>query len=669
MKHFLLKTMLLLCALVVGGSAWAADVTVLTEDFDDGSANGWTLSGKTSFQGTTGAKSLQIASGSGSGTATTPAFSSLVGTTATLTFKHESSSSTATRTLTITGNNCKVNGQASTTVTVGTTQSTATITITEASTSSKISFSAASGQGTKIDDVVIYYSSDPSSNVAFANTTPSITYPATKTYSQAPTTADGYTGTISYSITTNTAGASIDSSTGLVTVTKGGEVTVKATAAAVTGSFSLSEATYTLTVNDTRTDTPDLAWSSESANVTFGADNNVFPTLTNNHNVPVTYVSTNTSAATIDENTGVITLKDISATTTINAVFAGNDDYLEQTVSYTLNVTKASFSVKDGVFDFENAANADPLEDYGSGMTLVSTNTVYTTTEKTWMAGNVTMVTFRESGNGYRWWNADKTLRFYNGSGARFSVPTGYVITKIETTGANFDNSTPAGLSGATWSGASNEVILKVTSGRNIKAITITYTTENQSATIGSTGWTTFSSPYALDLSGLTASTGAAAAYYAHSLGSGNVVVKPTTETVAAGEGLLLKGTVGATVTIPVATAGTAIVGNMMVGCPTETVLGTNGSYYVLVNDGTGVAEFQSLADHGATIPAGKAYLNAGSSQGKLRIVFDEEATGINEVLGAGNEAQGTIFDMTGRKVTKATRGLYIVNGKKVFIK
>jgi len=177
------------------------------------------------------------------------------------------------------------------------------------------------------------------------------------------------------------------------------------------------------------------------------------------------------------------------------------------------------------------------------------------------------------------------------------------------------------------------------------------------SATIGSTGWTTFASSYPLDLSSMTASTGEVAAYYASAVGGGNVTMTSTeSDAVAAGTGIMLKGTASATITIPVAaSAGTAISGNKLIGCTTETNLEANDNYYVLVNNG-GTAEFQRLDTHGATIPAGKAYLNIGlgGSARALRIVFDD-VTGVANVE-AADEA-------------KAKEGKFIENGKLVIVK
>ena len=87
-------------------------------------------------------------------------------------------------------------------------------------------------------------------------------------------------------------------------------------------------------------------------------------------------------------------------------------------------------------------------------------------------------------------------------------------------------------------------------------------------------------------------------------------------------------------------------------------------------NSSTEEAEFQSLSEHSATIPAGKAYLDSGTSEaGALKIVFaDQETTGIETVQVSEPEANG-YYNLAGQRVAKATKGFYIVNGKKVIMK
>lgn len=683
----LLKTMLLLCALIVGSSAWATDVVVLSENFEDqtGTPTGWAADAKGGGS-TSGASTLYNgtdAHGEGSGKAqgkawklgtnsnpygsvTTCALSTLSGD-ATLTFWARGKGGKAP-VIEISGSNCTVTGDGSSTETSssvvngtidGSNYKQFTVNISGGSSTSKITFRHAgpstAGSYIYIDDIVITMSgasSDPSSNAAFANTTPSINYPATKTYSQAPTTADGYTGTITYSMTANTAGATINAESGLVTVTKGGEVTVKATAAAVPGSFAASEASYTLTVNDTRA-SAGLAWSSASANVTYGADN-VFPTLTNPNGLTVTYSSTNTSAATINKS-GEITLKDVTASTTISAIFAGNDDYKEQTVTYELNVTKAPFAKKDGVFDFVGAAGAIPFEDYGSGVTLTSSD--YTTGENTWTAGNVTMVTNDGGGSGIRWWEADGTLRFYNKATATFSAPSGYVITKIVTTGANFNNANVGTLSGSTWKGAFNEVQLGVTATRNIEKITVTYMTETQTETVQSYGWASYVTPAAVEFPANTAYVVTDASV------STGLTLEAVTQ-VPERTPVLLKG--AGTKDITVIASASAPATNLL---KVSAGYVSAGKYaYVLAKNGAGACFKQWTGD--ASVLEGRVVLLLDEAVAPARGIFelDNDATAI-EAVKAQNAENGEFFDLQGRKVAQPTKGLYIVNGKKVIIK
>lgn len=83
-----------------------------------------------------------------------------------------------------------------------------------------------------------------------------------------------------------------------------------------------------------------LSWGTASREVTIGAEDNNFPTLTNANNLPVTYASDNTEVATIDAE-GNITLI-AAGTTNISATFEGNEEYEAASVSYALTVKPAA---------------------------------------------------------------------------------------------------------------------------------------------------------------------------------------------------------------------------------------------------------------------------------------------------------------------------------------
>ena len=83
-----------------------------------------------------------------------------------------------------------------------------------------------------------------------------------------------------------------------------------------------------------------LSWGTSSREVTIGAEENNFPTLTNANNLPVTYASDNTEVATINAE-GKITLI-AAGTTNISATFEGNEEYEAATVTYKLTVKPAA---------------------------------------------------------------------------------------------------------------------------------------------------------------------------------------------------------------------------------------------------------------------------------------------------------------------------------------
>ena len=87
-----------------------------------------------------------------------------------------------------------------------------------------------------------------------------------------------------------------------------------------------------------------------------------------------------------------------------------------------------------------------------------------------------------------------------------------------------------------------------------------------------------------------------------------------------------------------------------------------DGNVYVFSKVGDDLGFFPYT---GSDIPANRAYIvePAGSGTRSFILSFDE-TTGLNGV--STSTPAGTIFDMQGRRVNKAEKGLYIVNGKKV---
>lgn len=137
-------------------------------------------------------------------------------------------------------------------------------------------------------------------------------------------------------------------------------------------------------------------------------------------------------------------------------------------------------------------------------------------------------------------------------------------------------------------------------------------------------GCTTFSSINKLNLDNLPDGL---TAYYAldNDVSDDYVTLTEATGVVPGETGLILKGEANTVYEIPTSTsAATALSGNLLVACPYRETVSSDASKYVLVNK-NGTMEFQSLADNGATIPTGKAYLNASGATARLSIVFDDK--------------------------------------------
>lgn len=90
-----------------------------------------------------------------------------------------------------------------------------------------------------------------------------------------------------------------------------------------------------------------------------------------------------------------------------------------------------------------------------------------------------------------------------------------------------------------------------------------------------------------------------------------------------------------------------------------------DGTLYALAKK-NGVVGFYKMSTESA-IPAWAIYMKIESSSAPEFVGFGGEATGIEAVKSAKND--GEFFNLAGQRVAQPTKGLYIVNGKKVVIK
>ena len=171
-------------------------------------------------------------------------------------------------------------------------------------------------------------------------------------------------------------------------------------------------------------------------------------------------------------------------------------------------------------------------------------------------------------------------------------------------------------------------------------------------------GYATFSCDRALDFSSVSGVT----AYTASAPVSGSVTMTAVSGAVPANTGLFIKGTASETpYTIPVVTTASAdaISGNYLHATDGNSVEAGN---YVFAKQDDEVG-FYKLGS-ATVIGKGKAYLSSTAASGARLSINFEEATAISSVKSTATES--SCFDLQGRRVAQPTKGLYIINGKKV---
>lgn len=170
----------------------------------------------------------------------------------------------------------------------------------------------------------------------------------------------------------------------------------------------------------------------------------------------------------------------------------------------------------------------------------------------------------------------------------------------------------------------------------------------------------TFSAPFATIIP-----TGVKA-YYVSAKGAEATMTAIDAEAIPANQGVILTSESGAAATMVPAAGETAatITGNQLGHSAGAAKSLTAGEGYILGNGTEGTAFYPCKA---GSLPINKAYL-LGNGESAIVMNFGNAVTGINTIA-APASAKAPIFDLSGRRVVKATKGLYIQNGKKVIVK
>jgi len=326
---------------------------------------------------------------------------------------------------------------------------------------------------------------------------------------------------------------------------------------------------------------------------------------------------------------------------------------IEKTVAYTtVDESVAYFAEAEDIFSMSTASGDLKLSNGGSAAAVSGTGVTLGTLD----AGTYDVTTYMTA-NGNRYFNlhdnssTDKSqslisLGGKNVTGELSGTITLYAATELLATGYTNDRSA------YNQSADIDYVLIK-------KAKTV-------EVTVGLDSYATYCPSVALDFS----SASNVKAYKASV--SDNTVTLTKVTTVAAGEGVLLYADGGATENISVATGTvSANEGNAFVGVKEAATLSETNSdgttNFVLSKESDVVGFYKA---NNTSIAAGKAYLpvTLTNEAKSLTIVFGDETTGIGEVKAVSAES-GVYYNLSGQRVAQPTKGLYIVNGKKVIMK
>ena len=220
---------------------------------------------------------------------------------------------------------------------------------------------------------------------------------------------------------------------------------------------------------------------------------------------------------------------------------------------------------------------------------------------------------------------------------------------------------------------AGNTYTIKNVAG-NVTVVATFASTKEFISLPASSDMATFSCSQALDFTGVEGLK----AYIASGF-DGTTVLLTRVEKVPANTGLLLLGTPGATYKVPYAET-TAYYSNLLKPVLTATTVaqtdGAGNTNYLLGKQGDPeVIGFYKAKSEGSAVGAQKAYLQlpsgaVGAGVKSVGFYFDD-TTAVEEVKAEATAPEG-VFDIHGRKIPagqKLTRGIYVINGKKVSIK
>ena len=437
-----------------------------------------------------------------------------------------------------------------------------------------------------------------------------------------------------------------------------------------------------------------ITFAATSATDDFNGNSNEakqYVQLINPNSLPVTYTSSNSYVAGVDEN-GNVTLNSWG-TTTITATFAGNDKYTQGAVSYELNVNNVVENINFKCIEFvagkdkghtsilNGSTQSDEMTKYGakihSGLASFATDEYHINGR-----GSSTDITV-ENGKIIRIEMVGSDMNRLEGtSEGNYKIESDKIIWTGNSQKVSFKNSHTVGIYAAPTSikiYVDYPVIdLAEESANNLKTLDNTYVKLNR--TLVADKWNTLCVPFAISEEEIKANFGEGTLVEKFDAVNGNTVNFADATSIEAGVPYLIKPTVaGTTYTFngkevsadaPKA-EGNADVTFKGIYSPTDitnngTVKAagvTEGGKVLFVNPGSQTKAFRcffTISDNASITPA------------MLKISIKGVETAINSiVMDNSNATDNAVYNLQGQRVNgnSLTKGIYIKNGKKFAVK
>lgn len=437
-----------------------------------------------------------------------------------------------------------------------------------------------------------------------------------------------------------------------------------------------------------------ITFAATSANDDFNGNSNEakqYVQLINPNSLPVTYTSSNSYVAGVDEN-GNVTLNSWG-TTTITATFAGNNKYTQGAVSYELNVNNVVENIDFKVIEFvagkdkghtsilNGSTQSDEMAKYGakihSGLASFATDEYHINGR-----GSSTDITV-ENGKIIRIEMVGSDMNRLEGtSEGNYKIESDKIIWTGNSQKVSFKNNHSVGSYAAPTSIKIYVdypiVDLAEESANNLKTLDNTYVKLNR--TLVANKWNTLCVPFAISGEEIKANFGEGTLVEKFEAVNGNTVNFANATSIEPGVPYLIKPTVaGTTYTFngkEVSADAPKAEGNADVtfkGIYSPTDITNNGTVkaagvtkdgkVLFVNAGSQTNAFRcffTISDNASITPA------------MLKVSIKGVETAINSiVMDNSNATDNAIYNLQGQRVNgnSLTKGIYIKNGKKFAVK